>query len=122
MDNTAKKSIWWDLVLILGLLLISGILFLFLSGRKTGAYVIVRVDGEETGRYYLNQSGTYELNGGTNTLVIENGYAYLSYANCPDKICVNMGEIKLNGQCITCLPNKLTVTVHGAEDGVDIVS
>ena len=121
MEQTGKKRIWWDLALILGLLIISGILFLCFTGKETGAYVLVRVDGEETGKYFLNQSGTYKLNGGTNILEIEDGQAYLSEANCPDKICIKMGKINLNGQCITCLPNKLTVTVYGAEDGVDIV-
>ena len=69
------------------------------------------------------QNGTYPLNGGTNTLVIENGAAWLSHANCPDELCVKQGKISHNGQVITCLPNKLTVTVYGAaQNDVDLVS
>ena len=51
--------------------------------RQEGAYVLVRVGGQECGKYYLSESGTYELNGGTNILVIEDGVAYLTDANCP---------------------------------------
>ena len=87
-----------------------------------GAYVLVRVDGQETGRFSLSENGTYELNGGTNILRIENGVAYLTDANCPDQLCVHQGKISMTGQVITCLPNKLTVSVYGTEESVDLVS
>lgn len=105
-------------------LLLSGVLYLTVSGgHEAGAYCVVRVDGEELCRYSLSENGIYELNGGTNILTIENGYAYLSYADCPDKLCVKQGKIHYDGQCITCLPNKLTVTVEGGEsDGIDMVA
>ncbi len=54
--------------------------------------------------------------------MIENGTAYLSDANCPDKLCVHQGKISRTGEVITCLPNKLTVTVFGAEESVDLIS
>lgn len=114
----------WDALLIGGLLVLSAVLFLvFHWGQEGGAGVIVRVDGEEVARYSLYENGTYPLNGGTNTLVIENGEAWLSHANCPDSLCVKQGKIRANGQVITCLPNKLTVTVYGGESSdVDLVS
>lgn len=118
------KKRFWDIALIGGCLVLAAVLFLVFSfGREAGAGVIVRVDGEEVARYSLYQNGTYPLNGGTNTLVIENGAAWLSHANCPDELCVKQGKISLNGQVITCLPNKLTVTVYGAaQNDVDLVS
>ncbi len=89
---------------------------------EDGAYVLVRVDGEEVGRYSLSQDGEYELNGGTNVLRIEQGQAYLISANCPDRLCVKQGRISKRGETITCLPNRLTVTVYGAdENGVELV-
>ena len=84
--------------------------------KKEGAYVIVRVDGNETARYSLHEDGEYELNGGTNLLRIEDGDAYLVSANCPDHLCVKQGRIDQTGETITCLPNQLTVTVYGADD------
>ena len=120
MKKTGKK----DLLLIGGCLLLAAILFAFshlTAGEGDG--VIVRVNGEEVSRYSLYDNGTYPLNGGTNTLVIESGEAWLSHANCPDSLCVKQGKIHANGQVITCLPNKLTVTVYGGDKNeVDLVS
>lgn len=120
----ANKKLIGDLALIAFLLLLSALLFLFYFGKhEQGAEVAVRVDGVETARYSLSQNGRYELNGGTNILVIEDGCAYMLSADCPDELCVGQGKIMYTGQCITCLPNRLTVTVYGAEDsGIDLVS
>lgn len=113
-----------DICLIAALLVLAGILYLALSsGRDAGAWAVVRVNGEEVARYSLAEDGTYPLNGGTNTLVIGGGEAWLTDADCPDKLCVRQGHIRYSGQCITCLPNKLTVTLEGgADDGIDLVS
>lgn len=112
-----------DVLLIGGILLLALALLLTVHlTKKPGAYVVVRVDGEEVARYSLSQSLTCPLNGGTNTLCIDNGKAWLSEAHCPDQICVRQGVIDEVGETITCLPNRLTVTVYGADTGVDLVS
>ena len=91
--------------------------------QEEGACVVVKVDGQEVATYPLNVDGTYSLNGGTNTLTIKDGYAYLSDADCPDHLCVKQGKISKTGQVITCLPNKLTVSVYGGEENdVDLIS
>ena len=119
--NRKKRS---DLLLIGGCLLLSALLYIFFHfGSEDGAGVIVRVNGEEVARYDLYENGEFQLNGGTNTLVVENGDAWLSHATCPDSLCVRQGKIHANGQTITCLPNKLTVTVYGSEESeVDLVT
>lgn len=111
------------------ILLVAGLLAAALAAslviqlnKKPGAYVVVRIDGREAARYSLTQSQTVSLNGGTNILQIEDGKAWLTEASCPDHICVKMGVIDEVGEVITCLPNRLTVTVYGAESGVDLVS
>ncbi|MBR7181782.1 MAG: NusG domain II-containing protein [Clostridia bacterium] len=112
-----------DLILIgivLAVILLSFLLITLL--KKDGAYVIVRVNGEEVARYSLAEDGEYELNGGSNILRIEGGKAYLTEANCPDHLCINQGKIDQTGETITCLPNRLTVTVYGADDAeVEII-
>ncbi len=111
-----------DFILIGAILVIAAVLLgVFTLLREPGAYVIVRVDGQEIARYSLSENGEYPLNGGTNTLQIENGRAYLTEADCPDHLCVKQGKVHLSGETITCLPNKLTVTVYGADQGVDLV-
>ena len=105
------------LIIIASILVIAIGLFLLVNlTKKPGANVVVRVDGEVVAEYLLSVDGEYELNGGTNILHIEDGKAWLIDANCPDKLCINQGKISYNGETITCLPNKLTVTVTGAED------
>ncbi len=112
-----------DIILISSVLLLSLILFgVFSFLKKDGAYAVVRVNGEEIERYSLKDSGEYSLNGGTNILRIEDGKAFLTSADCPDHLCVKQGKINKTNETITCLPNKLTVTVYGAEESVDFIS
>ncbi len=120
---SAGKKTRADLIVIAALLLLAGILYLVLNiGRQEGGVAVVRVDGVETERHSLKVDGTFPLNGGSNILVISDGQAWLSEANCPDLLCVRQGKIHYTGQVITCLPNRLTVTVEGGEsNGVDLV-
>ena len=91
--------------------------------KEPGSEVIVKIDGNEVARYSLLIDEEYELNNGTNILCIKNGEAYLIDASCPDHLCVKQGKISKNGETITCLPNKLTVTVTGGDGpSVDLVS
>lgn len=113
-----------DIIFISTLLAVAlaGLLLVFLFGEN-GAGVIVRVDGEKVGEYSLYEDGSYSLNGGTNILKIEDGCAYLTDAICPDHLCIKQGKVSKTGQTITCLPNKLTVTVYGAkEEAPELIS
>ena len=112
-----------DIILIASILIVAIAFFLIVElTKEEGAGVTVKVDGVKVAEYSLSKNGTYPLNGGTNILVIENGKAYLTDANCPDKLCVHQGKISMTGETITCLPNKLTVSVFGAEQSVDLIS
>ncbi len=110
-----------DVSVIAFFLMVSLLLFLFLRGGKEGSEVRVMVEGKEIGVYSLSRDGEYSLNGGTNTLIIKDGKAYMTDADCPDKLCVRQGKISRNGETITCLPNKLTVTVIDEKGEVDLV-
>ena len=105
-----------DFILIGAILAVILIVFAVMQlTKEEGAYVVVRVDGREVAKYSLSENGEYELNGGTNILRIKDGTACLSKANCPDHLCVNQGKISKSGETITCLPNRLTVTVYSAD-------
>ncbi|MBQ7012205.1 MAG: NusG domain II-containing protein [Clostridia bacterium] len=118
--NSVKK-LRYDILLIAVLLFVSALsVALMLVFRRGGDRVAVEIDGSLVCEYSLAENGEYPLNGGTNILVIENGKAYLRYADCPDKVCVNTGKISYVGQTIVCLPNRVAVTVIGG-GGVDIV-
>ena len=45
----------------------------------------------------------------------------MDYADCPDKICIKQGKINKKGQTISCLPNKISISISNNDD-VDIVS
>lgn len=119
--RSGKNRIRNDLLLIAALLLAAAVFYCLVSARDTGPGVaVVRVDGVETERHPLWEDGVFPLNGGSNLLVIRDGQAWLSEANCPDKLCVDQGRISRRGQAIICLPNRLTVTIEGgAESEVD---
>lgn len=113
-----------DIILIAALLVISLVVLLVVNLTKDeGAYAEVAINGDVVGKYSLDVDGVYSLNGGTNTLTIENGVAYMSYSNCPDHVCENIGKVKYVGETITCLPNRITITIVGKSDGsIDFIS
>lgn len=123
MKMDKRKRLVMDAVLIALLLAVTGILYLsFGRTEETGSYAVVRVEGQIVGRYPLSEDRVVPLNGGTNVLAIQDGYAWMQEADCPDHVCMLMGKIHKTGQVITCLPNLLTVTVEGGgDDQVDMI-
>ena len=113
-----------DIIVVASLLILSFAVLLIVNlTKEDGAYAEVTVGGNAAGKYSLTVDGTYSLNGGTNTLVVQNGTAYMSYSNCPDHICENTGKIRHVGETIICLPNRITVTIIGdSDEAVDFVS
>ena len=131
MINMEKKTIRPDLLLLGAFLAIGILLFAILQlTAKEGASVSISVCGEVTETFPLNKNMTCTIegkDGGTNVLVIEDGYAWLTEASCPDGLCVNMGKIHKDGESIICLPNQVVVTVvdetyENGEPEVDIIT
>jgi len=116
-----KKKIRNDLILIIGILLISTVFFFLYNCKESGEYVLVYLNGNQIGKYSLNIDDQYSLNEGSNILVIKDHKAYIIEANCPDKLCVKQGKVSKSGQCLTCLPNKITIKIIGNK-GVDLIS
>lgn len=116
-----------DLLLIAGLLAAALIgLVLFLVLRTPGSTAVVLIDGKETARYPLDTpvEMTLQLDGDwSNRLVIRDGRAYITAANCPDQICVKHAGISHVGETIVCLPHKLVVRIEGAsQDAPDVTA
>lgn len=101
-----------DIVIILVLLIMAVISIVFINiCFDKGNTVVVIVDDKELYTYDLNEEQTINLPTG-NTLVIEDGYAYISHSDCPDKICIKQGKIQNVGETIICLPHKLVVKIQ----------
>ena len=127
MDHGCKKIApkRGDIVLIVGCLLAALVCCgLWLLLRQKGGAVIVEQNGRETARYALSEDRTVRIEGqgGYNVLVIENGEAWLSEADCPNLLCVKTGKIRYAGQSIVCLPHKLAVRIAGGASGLDAVT
>ena len=116
MSPEKKKKLGNDFILLGVLILIGAALWMtvvFFS--KAGSYVVVTIDKEIVDRVPLNVDGeySYKTDKGINVLVIKDGKADITEADCPDKICVNSPKILRTGETITCLPHRLVVTVEG---------
>ena len=93
----------------------------------------ISVEKEKTVRIYkgnkvieeirLNDiSKSYEIDLETNTVLLENDGVSMTYAHCPDKLCVHQGKITKAGESIVCLPNKIMIEILGTNDKVDAVA
>ncbi len=112
-NKTRGKRLIYDAILVLSLLLVGlSALLVYKSCASEGVSVSVSVGGEEIAVYPLDVDARHVIGGGTNTLVIKDGEAYMENATCPDKICVNYGKISRTGESIICRPNKVVVTVR----------
>lgn len=104
-----------DFIVIGVVLAIAGVLafFLYFVNGDSGKYVQVEVDGSVVDSYSIDDTveKTYSYDGDENTLVIKDGEASVTDANCKDGICVNHMPIHRTGESIICLPHKLVVTI-----------
>lgn len=95
-------------------------LAIYRTGGSEGVTVQVMKDGEVYAEYPLYEDRKvlldYGQQEGMNVLVIENGSAAVTEADCPDKLCVKQRAISKNGESIVCLPHKLVITVVGGEE------
>ncbi len=108
----AKNKLLYDIILVFSFFLIAAALFFMIKlSRADGETVVVSVDGEPVAIYELSSDGEYPLLDGKNTLVIESGYAKITNAKCPDRLCEGFGQISKTGERIVCLPHKLIVEV-----------
>lgn len=105
-----------DLLLIGGVLATALIgLVLYLALRVPGTTAVVLIDGKEVTRYPLDTPAqmTIQLEEQSNELVIRDGKAFITEANCPDRICVKHRGISHVGETIVCLPHKVVVRIEG---------
>ncbi len=128
--NDNKKKIRNDFILAAVILVIAVAGLLIMNFTKTqGDFVVVKIDRVEKYRYSLSEDITVDIVTGEgdeniNTLVIKDGEAFMTEADCPDGICVAHKPIKNTGESIVCLPHKIVVEIQSEDnvDGLDAVA
>lgn len=115
-----------DIILVGVILLIAVTALLFFSlNKQEGSYVIVSIDGQDKYTYSLYENLTVDIITGendefVNTLVILDGQAYISDANCPDKICEEHRAVSFTGETIVCLPHKVVVEIAAERSSAEL--
>lgn len=105
-----KRNDWLLLGIVLGAAAVICALRYF-AGDLNPGYVTVEVDGTVTGTYDLAENQKIEINGGTNTMEIQDGKVRMADADCPDKLCMHQKAISQSGESIICLPNKVVLQI-----------
>lgn len=110
-DKKINRYLRMTFLIILVCLLIIWWYFFFL---RPGSYVIVEIDGIETVRFSLDEDTIYRIETGDghyNVLMISQGEAFVSEADCAGQDCVHFAPISHEGQTIICLPHKLNIYI-----------
>lgn len=127
MDQSRKKIIRNDIIVILTPLVIALFLLIFtLVPRSAGEFVTVSLEGEQIARYSLDKDISVPVkNSDGETLLIFNisgKEAFVTESVCSDHSCERMGSISRAGESIICLPSQIVITVEGGSSAVDAVA
>ena len=95
---------------------------LWFSSPGDGAVAVVTQDGTELARLPLDTDATYTVGGPYENVVrVADGKVSIESATCPGEDCVRQGAVSRVGASLVCLPNRVTVTVEGADGTTDVV-
>lgn len=110
-------------ILLAALTITAGYLLLF---REDGASAQITINGEVYQTLPLNHDTTITIpsdDGHTNVLTIHNGYADITDADCPDKLCVHQKKISKKGETLVCLPHKIVISIiSGKQSQTDSIT
>ncbi len=115
---TRQQRNTWILALVLLAALGAAFLVQRLWLHDEGAKAVVKLGGQEDMELDLSQDqefwvGDEEI--GRNLIRVEDGAVLVAQADCPDKVCVQTGPIRQEGQVIACLPHGLIVYIPQRE-------
>ncbi len=103
------------IAVVMFIALISAVI-VYLTHNK-GDMAVIKVDGNIVSELSLSDNTTIIIEGyqgGSNTVSIIDGKAYVSEADCPDEICVKTGGISRAGETIVCLPHRVVVEIKSS--------
>nr|WP_297874469.1 NusG domain II-containing protein [uncultured Blautia sp.] len=106
-----------DLILICSVLVLAAAFWLIpravgIFGNSEAQKLRITVLGKEYGVYSLDEDQVIKI-GDTNVCEIKDKKVTMISAECPDQLCIHQGPIRLQGETIVCLPNKVVLEVTG---------
>lgn len=114
MNKLLKRKPLLILLIILIMCAICTTIILIKSTAQTGQVVKITSDGRLIELIDLEKSEdkifTIENELGKNTIKIQDGKISIVESDCPDKICISIGELKSELMPIVCLPHKLIIS------------
>ena len=120
-DGISFKFNKSDIFLVTALFVIAiallGVIFITNSLSKEGTTVVAEVNNQTVCEFSLSEDISYDIvtEYGRNTLIIKDGRASVSFADCPDGICAAHVPIYKEGEEIICIPHKLVIRIKSAE-------
>lgn len=108
-----------DLILFFSILVLAAAFWLIprvagIFGNAKEQKLRITVSGEEYGIYSLEEDQVIKI-GDTNVCEIKGKKVTMISADCPDQLCIHQGSVRLQGETIVCLPNKVVLEITGAE-------
>lgn len=115
-----------DIILCL-VIIAAGIILTLIIGfaGSSGTKVVITAGGSLYGIYDLDEDREITIKQGShiNKVTIKDSTVSMVFSDCPNQICVSHKSISKTNESITCLPNKVMVTIEGdREGGYDAVS
>lgn len=108
-----KKKIDVIIIFIIIFVAVISLIIINIYYKDTGKTVQIFVKNKLIKELPLNKDVTFNIEDGDsyNILLIKDNCVYMTDANCPDKLCIEQGKIKKNGENIICLPHKVIIKV-----------
>lgn len=108
-----------DFFLIAIVLILAGICWLIPRAMglfaKPGETVLnISVDGQLYGIYAMTENQTIKIQD-TNICEIKDGEVNMTQAECPDHLCMHQGPVRMQGETIVCLPNRVVLEISAKD-------
>ena len=118
------KNRTWIIIFAMVISLCAVLYFLMSNGFSSTSTVGIYQNGELVEKIDLNSVTTEReitLTGdsGKNTILVLHGKIKMLSAECPDKVCVEHGELHQGGTPIVCLPNKIVIKWENSDQSYD---
>jgi len=102
--------------ILAGAMFIVALVWFIINNRSisAGSKVNVYKNNMLIESYLLSEDGDHTIRDNNDDkmyIVIKDGYCNVTWADCPDKLCVFQKKISKINETIVCLPNKIVVQI-----------